>query len=139
MSDPQHSDFLRAWIDSGTLQQDQANYIRTWFDKGLQDWCISRDGPYFGFPIPEMRGDRRVIRHSGHLPMPLWESEEFSRASATDAESLLEMALAAWLLSSSAAVGAVSQRKGFIHLGRLPPAHETMVPIPARVVSRYSK
>ncbi len=28
------------------------NYLDRWFADGLQDWDISRDGPYFGFPIP---------------------------------------------------------------------------------------
>jgi len=26
--------------------------VQTWMDQGLQDWDISRDGPYFGFSIP---------------------------------------------------------------------------------------
>lgn len=52
LSAPEHVDFLRAWIDSGTLQTDVANYVRNWIDGGLRDWCISRDGPYFGFAIP---------------------------------------------------------------------------------------
>ncbi len=27
-------------------------FLQGWIDKGLDDWCVSRDGPYFGFPIP---------------------------------------------------------------------------------------
>lgn len=49
----QHA-FLRTWIDSGTLQADVANYVRSWIDGGLKDWCITRDGPYFGFEVPDM-------------------------------------------------------------------------------------
>ena len=48
--------FLRDWIDSGALQPDVANYVRGWLDSGLRDWCISRDGPYFGFAIPDRPG-----------------------------------------------------------------------------------
>jgi len=44
--------FLEQWLDSGALQTDVANYVRTWVKDGLKDWCISRDGPYFGFEIP---------------------------------------------------------------------------------------
>lgn len=44
--------FLREWIDSGVLQDDVANYVRSWVEGGLKDWCISRDGPYHGFAIP---------------------------------------------------------------------------------------
>ena len=28
------------------------NFLKGWLKQGLQDWCVSRDGPYFGFPIP---------------------------------------------------------------------------------------
>jgi methionyl-tRNA synthetase len=28
------------------------NFVKTWIDEGLKEWCISRDGPYFGFRIP---------------------------------------------------------------------------------------
>ena len=30
--------------------------LREWLDLGLKDWDISRDAPYFGFPIPEAPG-----------------------------------------------------------------------------------
>lgn len=53
LSDPQHATFLRTWIDSGVLPTDIANFVRNWIDGGLRDWCISRDGPYFGFTIPD--------------------------------------------------------------------------------------
>ena len=44
---------LRAWLeDNRSLQPEIRNHIREWLDKGLEDWCISRDGPYFGFLIP---------------------------------------------------------------------------------------
>lgn len=52
-TEAQHT-FLRQWIDSGTLQADVANYVRSWLEGGLKDWCITRDGPYFGFPVPDM-------------------------------------------------------------------------------------
>jgi len=47
------SDFLRAWIHSGTLQEEMANKLDEWFAAGLTDWDISRDAPYFGIPIPD--------------------------------------------------------------------------------------
>jgi methionyl-tRNA synthetase len=49
---PLFADMLRGWIDSGTLQEAVANKLREWTDGGLQEWDISRDAPYFGFPIP---------------------------------------------------------------------------------------
>lgn len=30
--------------------------LREWLDSGLRDWDISRDAPYFGFPIPDAPG-----------------------------------------------------------------------------------
>jgi methionyl-tRNA synthetase len=48
------SDKLRAWlVGNKNLQPEIRNQILSWVDQGLQDWCISRDGPYFGFKIPE--------------------------------------------------------------------------------------
>ncbi|MCI0569780.1 MAG: methionine--tRNA ligase [Myxococcaceae bacterium] len=48
-----HADFLKGllgkpeFINTGVAAQ-----LQQWFEKGLSDWDISRDGPYFGFPIP---------------------------------------------------------------------------------------
>ncbi len=44
---------LEEWIKSGTLQPQVANKLSEWIEMGLQDWDISRDGPYFGFEIPD--------------------------------------------------------------------------------------
>ncbi len=47
------SDQLRGWLTGNkNLQPEIRNQILSWVDQGLQDWCISRDGPYFGFKIP---------------------------------------------------------------------------------------
>ncbi len=46
-------DFLRDYIaGEGTVQDDMRNFVSTWINEGLREWCISRDGPYFGFTIP---------------------------------------------------------------------------------------
>ena len=45
-------DFLREWIPAGVPQQHTRNFVDRWMEGGLQDWCISRDAPYFGFEIP---------------------------------------------------------------------------------------
>jgi methionyl-tRNA synthetase len=46
-------DFLVDWTsEPGHLQDEVRAFVRTWIDQGLQDWDISRDGPYFGFKIP---------------------------------------------------------------------------------------
>ncbi|MCL2183315.1 MAG: methionine--tRNA ligase [Chitinispirillia bacterium] len=46
-------EFLREFINRpGVLQSDMRNFVKTWIDEGLKEWCISRDGPYFGFKIP---------------------------------------------------------------------------------------
>jgi len=45
--------FLKRWTQSGDrLQPEAANKLQEWFSAGLRDWDISRDAPYFGFPIP---------------------------------------------------------------------------------------
>jgi len=45
--------FLREFLAKpGVLQDDMRNFVTTWIDEGLREWCVSRDGPYFGFKIP---------------------------------------------------------------------------------------
>ncbi len=47
------NEFLLKWTSEGDrLQPEVRAFVRTWIDQGLQDWDISRDGPYFGFRIP---------------------------------------------------------------------------------------
>jgi len=43
---------LRDLIAGGHTQKSVANKLDEWFNSGLKDWDISRDGPYFGFKIP---------------------------------------------------------------------------------------
>lgn len=45
-------EFLRDWIASAPLDESVRNKLQEWFAKGLADWDISRDAPYFGFEIP---------------------------------------------------------------------------------------
>jgi len=49
---PAYTDFLQAWLGSGTVQPEVANKLSEWFRDGLKPWDISRDAPYFGFLIP---------------------------------------------------------------------------------------
>lgn len=49
---PEFTDFLRTWTRAGHLQDEVANKLAEWLEGGLQEWDISRDAPYFGFPIP---------------------------------------------------------------------------------------
>ncbi|MCL4799328.1 MAG: methionine--tRNA ligase [Burkholderiales bacterium] len=58
LSDPRCQRFLKEWTRSGTLQPEAANKMDEWFAAGLQDWDISRDPPYFGFPIPGTDGKK---------------------------------------------------------------------------------
>jgi methionyl-tRNA synthetase len=43
---------LKKFIAEGHTQKSVANKLDEWFNVGLKDWDISRDGPYFGFKIP---------------------------------------------------------------------------------------
>ena len=57
LSDPRCESFLRQFTQAGErLQAEAANKMKEWLgDPGenkLSDWDISRDAPYFGFPIP---------------------------------------------------------------------------------------
>lgn len=47
------SEYLDSWVKSGDrLQEPVQKKLQEWFSSGLQEWDISRDGPYFGFKIP---------------------------------------------------------------------------------------
>src|SRR3954471_5872838 len=57
LSDARCEQFLRGFTQSGDrLQPEAANKMKEWLgepgDNKLADWDISRDAPYFGFPIP---------------------------------------------------------------------------------------
>ncbi len=66
LSDPDCVAFLRDWTQApGRLQPEVANKAQEWLGdpnapagegKGLADWDISRDAPYFGIPIPDAPG-----------------------------------------------------------------------------------
>ena len=48
-------EFLKKWVCQHT-QTEVYNKLKEWFDKPLKNWDISRDAPYFGFPIPGASG-----------------------------------------------------------------------------------
>ncbi len=57
LSDKRCEDFLRGFTQTGDrLQPEAANKMKEWLgepgENKLADWDISRDAPYFGFPIP---------------------------------------------------------------------------------------
>ena len=64
LSDPACGEFLKGWTQTpGRLQPEVANKALEWLGdtaaeggKGLADWDISRDVPYFGIPIPDAPG-----------------------------------------------------------------------------------
>src|SRR6266853_1845715 len=60
LSDSKCKEFLREWINKpGRLQPQVANKAKEWLegkgDKTLADWDISRDPPYFGIRIPDIK------------------------------------------------------------------------------------
>lgn len=46
------SEKLKDYITTTDFQKEVKNFLFNWIDNGMEDWCISRDGPYFGFKIP---------------------------------------------------------------------------------------
>ena len=49
-------DFLRHWIAGDIAHVSVKAKLNEWLEGGLRDWDISRDAPYFGFPIPDAPG-----------------------------------------------------------------------------------
>ena len=63
LSDPKCKEFLREWINMpGRLQPQVANKAKEWLEgkneKTLADWDISRDPPYFGIRIPDIKDEK---------------------------------------------------------------------------------
>ncbi len=61
LAHPDCVSFLRQWTrESGRLQPEASNKMQEWLGEAgedkLSDWDISRDAPYFGFPIPGTGG-----------------------------------------------------------------------------------
>jgi methionyl-tRNA synthetase len=60
LSDPRCAVFLQDWLNTpGRLQPEMVNKVSEWLGedgKGLADWDISREAPYFGIPIPDAPG-----------------------------------------------------------------------------------
>ena len=49
--------FLKEWTHAEQrLQSEMVNKLNEWLNSGLKNWDISRDGPYFGFEIPDAPG-----------------------------------------------------------------------------------
>ncbi len=47
-----YTEKLKNWTVGGHLQSQISNKLGEWFEAGLKSWDITRDAPYFGFPIP---------------------------------------------------------------------------------------
>src|SRR5467141_827108 len=63
LSDPECIAFLREWLElPGRLQPQVVNKAWEWLDgegdKALGDWDISRDPPYFGIRIPDIKEEK---------------------------------------------------------------------------------
>jgi methionyl-tRNA synthetase len=52
------TEFLRTWLAGDVAYSSVKAKLKEWLDAdgGLRDWDISRDAPYFGFPIPDAPG-----------------------------------------------------------------------------------
>ncbi|MEE8585250.1 MAG: methionine--tRNA ligase, partial [Acidobacteriota bacterium] len=48
--------FLEKWVEERRMPEATLQFVRDWLSTGLRDWDISRDAPYFGFPIPDEEG-----------------------------------------------------------------------------------
>lgn len=56
---------LQRWFDSkaADIQPEMKNWLKEWLAQGLQDWCISRDSPYFGFEIPHSTKETGAVKY----------------------------------------------------------------------------
>lgn len=50
-----YASLLQTWTRDNHLQPQIINKLDEWFEAGLKPWDISRDAPYFGFPLPHTK------------------------------------------------------------------------------------
>src|SRR5262245_14888370 len=63
LSDPKCKSFITQWLEKpGRLQPQVVNKAKEWLqgtgDKALADWDISRDPPYFGIRVPDIKEEK---------------------------------------------------------------------------------
>jgi methionyl-tRNA synthetase len=63
LSDPKCKSFVQGWLETpGRLQSQVVNKAKEWLegtgDKALADWDISRDPPYFGIRVPDLKEEK---------------------------------------------------------------------------------
>ena len=56
---------LAKWYYSkqAKMQPQVLHWLESWLKQGLEDWCISRDAPYFGFEIPESKKETGEVKY----------------------------------------------------------------------------
>jgi methionyl-tRNA synthetase len=59
------SEPLKEWINlkQSWIQPEVKNWLNNWLGKDLEDWCVSRDKPYFGFEIPNSKEETGEIKY----------------------------------------------------------------------------
>ena len=50
-----YESFLKEWMQNNDIQKEIKNKLSEWLEGGLVDWDITRDKPYFGFEIPDLK------------------------------------------------------------------------------------
>ena len=50
-----YESFLKDWMENNDIQKEIKNKLSEWLEGGLVDWDITRDKPYFGFEIPNLK------------------------------------------------------------------------------------
>src|SRR3989344_2520182 len=57
------ADELKKWFAKPGIQPEIKHSVEEWLNKGLEDWCISRDAPYFGFEIPGSKEETGELKY----------------------------------------------------------------------------
>jgi methionyl-tRNA synthetase len=83
---------IRDWVEAeGHLEAGVRQQVKGWLDD-LQDWCITRDAPYFGFPVPDADYPGKFLYVWMDAPIGYLSSGERYFASEAPAEARLSPA-----------------------------------------------
>ncbi len=52
---------LQSWLNRAKIISPVKNKLMEWFEDELRPWDITRDEPYFGFPVPDLPGQNYYV------------------------------------------------------------------------------
>ncbi len=103
---------LKEWLQNNkSLQKEMVNSSLSWIKAGLDDWCISRDEPYFGFKIPGEESKYFYVWMDAPIGY-IASTANFARLKSMDADEVIR---AYWKSTDSAVIHFIGKDIAYFH------------------------